>query len=236
MHRITGLILVAYALFHIKTLSLIADAAAYDARMDTLSGPIFVFLEWALALPVMLHAVNGGRLILFESFAFRNDGTLLKNVFLVSGLYALVLGILMLSGDQTMTPLAFWLPVLAVSLTLSWGLTSRMALSGLPATFIIQRVTGAFMLIIIPAHLLFMHLSPETAKSSTEVLARMRIGLIRIADTALVVAVLYHAGHGLISILGDYIGKGLMRALLRFAIIALMVFFGVTGLQLIWSV
>ena len=236
MHRVTGLILVAYALFHLKTLSLISDAAAYDAKMDTLSGPIFAFLEWALALPVMLHAVNGARLILFESFAFRNDGALLKNVFAISGLYALVLAILMLSGDQTMTPLAFWLPVLSVSLILSWGLASRMALSGLPATFITQRVTGAFMLVMIPAHLLFMHLSPETAKSSSEVIFRMRIGLVRIVDAVLVIAVLCHAGQGLITILCDYIGKGPMRALLRIAIIGLMVLFGVTGLQLIWSV
>jgi succinate dehydrogenase hydrophobic anchor subunit len=147
MHRLTGLLLVAYVLVHIKTLSLIADAGAYEARMAVFAGPFFLFLEWALAVPVMLHAVNGGRLILFESFTFRDDDVLLKNVFIVSGLYALVLAILMKPGQQTMTPLAFWLPALVIPLAVSWALTCRMIAGGLPATFTLQRVTGAFLLI-----------------------------------------------------------------------------------------
>ncbi len=236
MHRLTGLLLVAYVLFHIKTLSLIADAGAYEARIAVFSGPFFLFLEWALAVPVMLHAVNGGRLILFESFTFRNDDVLLKNVFIVSGLYALVLAILMKPGQQTMTPLAFWLPALVISLAVSWGLTCRMISSGLPATFTLQRVTGAFLLIMIPAHLFFMHVSPEVSKSSAVVIARLRVGLVRLVDAALVMAVLYHAGHGLISIMSDYIPKGPARTLLAITVILLMGFFCRIGLQLVWSV
>ena len=236
MHRLTGLLLAAYVLFHIETLSLVADAGAYEARMAVFSGPFVVFLEWALAVPVMLHAVNGGRLILFESFSFRNDDLLLKNVFIVTGLYAGVVAILMLLGEQAMTPLAFWLPALVVSLAVSWGLTCRLMASGLPATFTFQRVTGAFLLIMIPAHLLFMHLSPEVSRSSAEVIARLRVGLVRLVDAALVAAVLYHAGHGLISIGSDYIPKGPWRTLLVVAVIILMGFFCGIGLQLIWRV
>ena len=236
LHRLTGLLLVAYVLFHIKTLSLIANAGAYEARMALFSGPFIVFLEWALAVPVMLHAVNGGRLILFECFSFRNDDVLLKNVFIVAGLYALVLAILMRLGEQAMTPLAFWLPTLVVSVAVSWALTVRMIAGGLPPAFTLQRVTGGFLLIMIPAHLLFMHLSPEVAKSSAVVIARLRVGLIRLVDAALVAAVLYHAGHGLISIMSDYIPRGTARTLLAIAVILLMGFFCRIGLQLIWSI
>ena len=235
LHRLTGLLLVAYVLFHIKTLSLIADAGAYEARMAVFSGPFVVFLEWALAVPVMLHAVNGGRLILFESFTFRNDDVLLKNVFIVAGLYASVLAILMQLGEQAMTPLAFWLPALVFSLAVSWGLARRMLACGLPAIFTLQRVTGAFLLIMIPAHLLFMHLSPEVAKSSAVVTARLRLGMIQVVDTTLVAAILYHMAHGLISVISDYLASGPARTLLAAAVILLLGFFGRIGLQLIWS-
>ena len=234
LHRLTGLFLAAFVLFHIKTLSLIAQPGAYETRMALFAGPVFVFLEWALAVPVMLHAVNGGRLILFESFSFRNDHVLLKNVFIVAGLYALVLAILMQLGEQVMTPLAFWLPALVVALAVSWGLTRRMLACGLPPTFTLQRVTGAFLLIMIPAHLFFMHLSPEVARSSAVVADRLRLGLVQVVDTTLVAAILYHAGHGLIAMVSDYLTRGPLRILLSVVIIFLLGFFGLMGLQLIW--
>jgi succinate dehydrogenase hydrophobic anchor subunit len=68
------------------------------------------------------------------------------------------------------------------------------------------------------------------------VIARLRVGLIRFVDAALVAAVLYHAGHGLISIMSDYIPRGTARTLLAIAVILLMGFFCRIGLQLIWSI
>lgn len=236
IHRITGVFLVGYVLLHIKTLSLLYDTGVYDTQMEIFSRPLFIFLEWALAIPVMVHGINGGRLIFYESFGFRKDTILIKSVFIFSGIFVMVLAILTTMGNQSMSPLAFWLPVLVVSLIMSWGLIFRMAATGLPMTFILQRVTGIFLLIMIPAHLFFMHLSPEVSKSSAVVIIRMRLMLIRFIDTALVAAVLYHSAHGLCSIVSDYVPPNKVRTILTVAIFLIMGIFAYTGLYLIWNV
>lgn len=50
----------------------------YDARMKLLRLPLFVLLEWLLAVPVIFHALNGGRLMLYEIFGNRKDALVLR--------------------------------------------------------------------------------------------------------------------------------------------------------------
>lgn len=233
VHRITGAGLVVFALVHIQTVALLSDPAAYSARMETFSGPVILFLEWCLAIPVMLHALNGGRLILFESFSMRNDSFLIRSVLIGTGLYVLLLAVLMILGDQAMTPVGFWLPALTLALVAVWGLALRLKGGGLPLTFILQRLTGIFLLIMIPAHLLFMHLSPEASQAVEAVRARVGQGLIKVADGALVVALIYHAAQGLASIVADYLTKGLQRYLVSALLIAILAWSGWQGLALL---
>jgi succinate dehydrogenase/fumarate reductase cytochrome b subunit len=54
-YRVTGVMLVGYALLHITTMSLLSNAQAYDNKMVMFSGPIFVFFEIILSIPVIFH-------------------------------------------------------------------------------------------------------------------------------------------------------------------------------------
>ncbi len=78
IHRISGILLILYVLFHIYTLSFLKSPDVFDAKMRFFSLFIFVFLEWALAIPVIIHAFNGGRLILYEIFGNRKDDALMR--------------------------------------------------------------------------------------------------------------------------------------------------------------
>lgn len=66
-HRITGLILVAYLLLHIFTLSVVLQGPdAFDRVMATFRNPIVQFLELLLIWIVFWHTLNGLRLILLH--------------------------------------------------------------------------------------------------------------------------------------------------------------------------
>ena len=82
-HRITGLLLVLYVWFHLITLSALSIPGDYDAKMALFSTPLVVFFEWLLAIPVIFHAVNGGRLMLFEIYGYRDDTTMIRWLFRV---------------------------------------------------------------------------------------------------------------------------------------------------------
>jgi succinate dehydrogenase hydrophobic anchor subunit len=112
-HPLTGIILVSYACFHVYTLSLLETPSHYDTKMQIFSSPLFVFFEWLLAVPVIFHALNGGRLILYESFGNREDNAVIKWLSSFSALYLLFLGILMIAGNQSVSALFFWFAMLA---------------------------------------------------------------------------------------------------------------------------
>jgi succinate dehydrogenase hydrophobic anchor subunit len=60
---------------------------------------LFSHLEWALAMPVIFHALNGGRLILYEAFGYRNDESMIRWASGLSTIYALLLGTFMIMGN-----------------------------------------------------------------------------------------------------------------------------------------
>ena len=68
-HRLSGVLLVIFVWFHIYTLSLLTSVGAYADKMKLYDLPVLTFIEWALALPVIFHALNGGRLILLRASA-----------------------------------------------------------------------------------------------------------------------------------------------------------------------
>lgn len=232
-HRIAGLLLVAFLWFHILTLSSLHSPSLYDAKMKILGFFVFKFFEWALAIPVIFHALNGGRLILYESFGIRNDESMIRWVFWLSLIYVAFLGIWMWTGNQSASAVFFLLSTFVAGLILCYGVALKVWKSRHSTFWKLQRTTGAFLVVMIPAHLLFMHLSPSIGHSSEIVIMRMQNVLIRVIDLALAVGVIYHGAFGLVSIMGDYIGSRLLRKGLVAAVVLVMAVFAFIGIRLI---
>lgn len=235
-HRLTGVLLVIFIGFHIYTLSSLTTPGAYADKMKLYQLPLLAFIEWALALPVMFHALNGGRLILYESFRCRKDEVLLNWVVGLTFLYAGLLAVLMLMGSQNVSAVFFWLVAVALALTVAYGLYVRIGHTAHAWSWKLQRLTGAFLLVMIPAHFLFMHLGPQVAKDAGQVALRMQNPWIKLVDAALVLSAIYHGGYGLNSILNDYVGSQELRWVGSGAIIFVMTIAAVAGLKLIVSI
>ena len=232
-HRITGLLLVLYVWFHLITLSTLSSPGDYDAKMAWFSSPLFVFFEWLLAIPVIFHAANGGRLMLFEIYGYRNDTAMIRWLFVVSGAYAGLLAVFMLLGNQSVSPIFFWLTAFVIAVICGYALLAKIWRSGHSRFWKFQRATGVFLLIMIPAHFLFMHLNPAAGKDSAVIIARMQNVFVKIVDVTVVLAVLYHGGYGLFSVGRDYIASRHLQVLMAVLVAAVMVWSAWIGLKLI---
>lgn len=235
-HRLSGLLLVVFVGFHIFTLSALTTPAAYADKMKLYQLPVLAFIEWALAIPVLFHALNGGHLILYESFRCRRDDVLLDWTAGLTLLYAGLLALLMLLGNQNVSAVFFWLIAVSVALTAAYGLYARIGRTTHAWSWKLQRITGAFLLVMIPAHFLFMHLGPQMAKDAGLVALRMQNPWIKLVDATLVLCAIYHGGYGLNSILNDYVGTKELRWVASGAIIFVMTIAAVAGLRLIVSI
>jgi succinate dehydrogenase cytochrome b556 subunit len=101
LHRLTGVALVGFCFFHVLTLQSLKNPAVYDAKMRIFSQPLFIALEWGLSFPVMFHVLNGGRLILYESFGYRNDETSLRWTAGLLFLFCGIQAVFMIDGSQS---------------------------------------------------------------------------------------------------------------------------------------
>jgi succinate dehydrogenase cytochrome b556 subunit len=232
IHRITGILLALYTGVHIYTLSLLASPDNYDAKMKLFGIFIFALLEWLLAIPVIFHGLNGGRLILYEIFGSRNNDSMVQWVFSLALIYVLLQGLLMVIGNQIVSPIFFWLITFIVAISLGYVVTSRIWETGASVAWKLHRITGSFLLIMIPAHLLFMHLQPATGHEASVVVARMQNIYVKFVDLALVSGVLYHAGYGLISISKDYLKSNLLQQGFAALVVLIMVVVGWMGITL----
>jgi len=235
-HRITGLILVLYVWFHLITLSALSSPGDYDAKMALFSSPLIVFFEWLLAIPVIFHAVNGGRLMLFEIYGYRDDTAMVRWVFVVSAAYACLLAVFMLLGNQSVSPIFFWLTVFIIAVICGYAFSARIWRLGHSQFWKFQRVSGVFLLVMIPAHFLFMHLNPAVGKDSAVIIARTQNFFIKIVDLAMVLAVVYHGGYGLFSVGKDYIVSRRLQILMTVLVAVVMVLSAWIGLKIIITI
>jgi succinate dehydrogenase / fumarate reductase cytochrome b subunit len=61
------LLIAFYLLLHILVIStVVAGAGSFDAAMSTLKAPIFVLLEMGLIATILIHGLNGLRIVLFD--------------------------------------------------------------------------------------------------------------------------------------------------------------------------
>lgn len=235
LHRISGVLIVCFLGFHLLTLQALRTPALYDAKMLFYGHPLLTALEWALAFPVMLHALNGGRLILFESFGFRRDDTLacwLIGLWLFS---CALLGITMLGGGLTVAPLFFWPTALAAAAVPAWQGIRRIGPTAHALSWKLQRLSGLFLLVMVPAHLFFMHLHPAVSKDAATVLSRLQHPFIKAVDIALLTAAVYHAACGLTSVAGDYLAAGSLRRAITLAVAATSIIFAVLGIRILFA-
>jgi succinate dehydrogenase / fumarate reductase cytochrome b subunit len=232
-HRITGLLLLLYLWFHLITLSALSTPGEYDAKMALFSSPLIVFFEWLLAIPVIFHAVNGGRLMLFEFYGYRDDSAMIRWLFAVSAAYLCLLAVFMLLGNQSVSPIFFWLTVFVIAVICGYAVAARMWRLGHSLFWKFQRVSGVFLLLMIPAHFLFMHLNPAAGKDSAVIIARMQNFFVKIVDLAMVLAVVCHAGYGLFSVGQDYIVSRRLQILITVLVVVVMVSSAWIGLKII---
>jgi succinate dehydrogenase hydrophobic anchor subunit len=204
--------------------------------MALFSSPLIVFFEWLLAIPMIFHAVNGGRLILFEIYGYRDDAAMIRWLFVVSAAYVCLLAVFMLLGNQSVSPIFFWLTVFIIAVICGYAFLARIWRLGHSRFWKFQRVSGAFLLVMIPAHFLFMHLNPAVGKDSAVIIARTQNIFVKIVDIAMVLAVVYHGGYGLYSVGKDYIVSRRLQILMTVLVAVVTVLSAWIGLKVIITI
>jgi len=188
------------------------------------------FLAWMASIPLIFHALNGARLILYESYGRRDDEQMLIWVLALSCLYLLVLTIIALSRDQAVSPFFFWLTALSLSLIAACAIRVRLQGLGHSLPWVLQRVTAALLLVLAPSLTIYIHLHPlEGAQRG------FQLAFLRGVHILLLLSTLYHAGYGLWSIAADYLGSGIWRAISALAVFLGMLALGSVGMRLILS-
>ncbi len=231
-HRLSGILLVGYALYHIYTLLSLAEPAAYDGKMEVYGHPVFRFLEWGLAIPVIFHALNGGRLILYESFGRRDDESMVRWLVGLSLLYAALFGILLVMENQSVSAPFYWMTNVGLALTLTYGAARSIIPTDNSIFWKLQRISAVYLLIMIPSHLVFMHLNPAMGKAAATVIARLQNPLIKTVDISLIAGTMYHAGYGLIGILRDFLPRRALRFALSLLVTAVVSIFAFVAVRL----
>jgi len=235
-HRVAGLTLVVYMFFHIFTLSGLHEPARFASEMKFFHNVVFSVLEWALAFPVIFHGLNGTRLILYEIFRARNDGLMIRWVFLLSALYVLTLGLFMVKGDQQVSAGFFWL-IVAMASTIAGVIVYRRLWHTQNATlWKLQRVSGALLFPMVSGHMFFMHLNYQAGHDLETILARMSGMGMKLVDLVLVVSVFFHAGFGLYTIIGDYVEDPRLKAGLSVLTSFVMAILAFAGAKLVFSI
>lgn len=231
-HRITGVLLVLYVWFHIITLSLLCNPDSFDSKMKFFRYFLFVFLEWLLAIPVIYHALNGGRLILYEIFGNRKDQIVLQWVLVLAVIYTFLLGLFMAIGNQTVSAIFFWVYLTLASGCIAYLTVMKLRQSGASFAWKLQRITGAFLFLMIPAHMLFMHLDSTLGHEAQVIIARMDNIFIKLVDLMLVFSVLYHGAYGLFGIFQDYLPSRRARVGCGAGLAVVMSIFALIGIKL----
>jgi len=231
-HRISGVFLVIYLAFHIITLSSLQTPEKFIEKMNFFSKVFPGYLEWFLAIPVIYHSLNGGRLILYEIFGHRNDKTLLRSTLTISFIYLFLLAIFMMFGDQSVSPFFFWSQVSAASFCLALITITKLKNNKASVFWKLQRISGAFLFIMIPAHMVFMHLDPIIGRDIQVITERMNSLFIKCIDMGIVISALYHSCYGLTGICLDYIADRTGRLICSVAIIVVTTILAIIGIKL----
>jgi succinate dehydrogenase hydrophobic anchor subunit len=154
----------------------------------------------------------------------------------VSAAYICLLAVFMLLGNQSASPIFFWLTAFIIAVICGYAFLARIWRLGHSRFWKFQRASGVFLLVMIPAHFLFMHLNPAVGKDSAVIIARLQNFFVKIVDVAMVLAVVYHGGYGLFSVGKDYIVSRPLQILMTVLVAAVMVLSAWIGLKIIITI
>ncbi len=229
-HRLSGLTLVFYMFAHLYTLSLLFTPDKFDADMKLLHNFLFTFLEWCVAIPVIFHALNGGRLILYEIFHLRAEEMVIRLMVIIGLIYIAIVGFFFVGESPQISAALFWSITIIISLTAFFIVLFRVWNTGNSALWKLQRITGGLMFPVLIGHMMFMHMNYLTGHDSRTALLRMQSPFIKGIDLIFIVFLLFHAGYGMFSIVTDYVRPGPLLKSLTFLIIMVVLvsaFFGI---------
>jgi succinate dehydrogenase hydrophobic anchor subunit len=235
LHRFTGGWLFIALMVHIYTLSSWQTTNIFNFDREIPVRPISVFLIWASSLVVGFHALNGGRLILYELFGKRSDEAMIRWTFGLSVTYAAIIGLLMIMKNQSVSPLFFWLMIFCTGAVTAYAVESRIGKSRHSIFWKLQRISGAFLFTAVPVYLIFLSLNPVPADGVLTGIACVPNIFIRVVTLTLAVSTLYHAGYGLFSIVADYASSMTLRVGITALIVAIVAVLGGMAFRLIFS-
>jgi succinate dehydrogenase hydrophobic anchor subunit len=161
---------------------------------------------------------------------------MIRWLFGVSAVYVSLLAVFMLLGNQSVSPIFFWLTVFIIAVIGGYAFLARIWRLGHSRFWKFQRASGAFLLVMIPAHFLFMHLNPAVGKESAVIITRMQNYFVKIVDAALILTVVYHGGYGLYSVGRDYIVSRRLQILMTVLVAAVTVLSAWFGLKVIMAI
>ena len=226
-HRITGILLV---------ISLWAYLYGFHALQTSQKLFILALLLWILAIPMAFHGFNGARLILYEFFGNRNDDAMIRSVFALSFVYVVVLGMLMLMGNQMVSPFLYWVIMFAQALVVAYGVAARTLKSRHSVLWKMQRISGSFLLVMVPAYFLFIPLSPSPEIEANFLVSGIQGLFLMAVYTLLLLSVLLHAGYGVWSVMSDYLASRNLRKGLAALVTFITLIFAWIGLRAILSI
>lgn len=220
-HRIAGILLV---------ISLWAYLYGFHALQASQKLFILALLLWILAIPMAFHGFNGARLILYEFFGNRNDDAMIRWVFALSFIYVVLLGMLMLMGNQMVSPFLYWVIIFAQALVVAYGVATRILNSRHSVLWKMQRISGSFLLVMVPAYFLFIPLNPSPEIEANFLVTGIQGLFLMAVYILLLLCALFHAGYGVWSVMGDYISSGNLRKGLAVLVTIITLIFAWIGL------
>jgi succinate dehydrogenase hydrophobic anchor subunit len=236
LHRFTGIWLFVALVVHLYILSSWQTSNIFNIDMKFSVQPIFVFLAWASSLVVGFHALNGGRLILYELFGRRNDVGMIRWTFGLSAAYAVMVGLVIMMKNQRVSTFFFWLVAFFFGAIAGYVVASRIWKKRHSVLWKLQRISGGFLFTAVPAYLLFSYLNPVLADRAGTGFVRLQEGFLRVVSLSLAVCALYHAGYGLFSIAADYTSSTTVRTGITVIIVAVFAVLAVLAFRLIFFV
>jgi succinate dehydrogenase hydrophobic anchor subunit len=236
LHRFMGIWLFIALMVQMYTLSLWRTPGVDMTDLEIPVRPIFFFLAWVSSLVVGFHALNGGRLILYELFGERCDEAMIRWTFGLSVAYVAIVTLLMIIRNQTASAFFFWLMAFFSGAIAAYVVASRLWKKRHSVFWKLQRISGAFLFITVPAYLLFSYLNPGEAEGAHEAIAWMRNIFTRLVFLTIATCALYHGGYGLFSIAADYASSKTVRVGLTALILAGIALLAVLSFWLILSV
>lgn len=211
LHRMTGISLAVVLIAYLYALWSWQVSDLYHPAIRLSTSPFMVLIVWIFSLFVGFHAFNGGRLILYELFGRRGDDTMVRWVLGLSAAYAAMVGLLMVVKNQTVSAFFFWLMTFFAGAVTAFVVDSRTAKNRHSLFWKLQRISGSFLLVTVPAYLLFSYLNPALADESRTVVVRLQNAFVRVVTLALAISALYHAGYGLYSVAAGYVSSRPLR-------------------------